>query len=102
MRRCGDTGTWGCGYLLRRDLPISLAPRLPVSASPRHRVSGSPRLRVTASPHRPIPASPGPPVTAFRHEFGVKDVIPVHDEVSMYWGWSFAWDGATAKLKKGP
>jgi hypothetical protein len=39
---------------------------------------------------------------AFRHEFGAKDVIDVHDEVSMYWGWSFAWDGAVAKLKKGP
>jgi hypothetical protein len=46
--------------------------------------------------------SPRLPVPAFRHEFGVKDVIPVHDEVSMYWGWSFAWDGATAKLRKGP
>jgi hypothetical protein len=38
----------------------------------------------------------------FEHEFGVKDVIDPHDEVSMYWGWAFAWDGATADLKKGP
>src|SRR6185369_10794174 len=34
----------------------------------------------------------------FRHEFGVKDVIDPHDEVSMYWGWTFAWDGANAQL----
>ena len=38
----------------------------------------------------------------FRHEFGTKDVIDPHDEVSMYWGWSFAWDSASATLKKGP
>jgi len=38
----------------------------------------------------------------FRHEFGVKDVIDPHDEVSMYWGWTFAWDGANAQLAKGP
>jgi hypothetical protein len=38
----------------------------------------------------------------FRHEFGAKDVIDPHDEVSMYWGWAFAWDSATATLKKGP
>ena len=37
----------------------------------------------------------------FRHEFGGKDVIDPHDEVSMYWGWAFAWDGASATLKKG-
>jgi hypothetical protein len=28
----------------------------------------------------------------FRHEFGAKDVIDPHDEVSMYWSWAFAWD----------
>ncbi len=37
-----------------------------------------------------------------RHEFGAKDVIDPHDEISMYWGWAFAWDGAGAKLDKGP
>jgi hypothetical protein len=36
-----------------------------------------------------------------RHEFGATDVIDPHDEVSMYWGWSFAWDGAPATLTKG-
>jgi len=38
----------------------------------------------------------------FRHEFGIKDIIDPHDEVSMYWGWTFAWDGANAQLGKGP
>ena len=38
----------------------------------------------------------------FRHEFGAKDVIDPHDEVSMYWSWAFAWDSATASLKKAP
>jgi hypothetical protein len=38
----------------------------------------------------------------FRHEFGAKDVIDPHDEVSMYWGWAFAWDSAAATLKQGP
>ncbi|HEY8184931.1 MAG TPA: hypothetical protein VIF64_02615 [Pyrinomonadaceae bacterium] len=38
----------------------------------------------------------------FRHEFGTKDIIDPHDEVSMYWGWAFAWDGAPAQLEKGP
>ena len=37
----------------------------------------------------------------FRHEFGAKDVIDPHDEVSMYWGWAFAWDTAEVKLEKG-
>ena len=37
----------------------------------------------------------------FRHEFGVRDVIDTHDEVSMYWGWAFTWDGAPATLNKG-
>ena len=32
----------------------------------------------------------------FRHEFGTKDLIDPHDEVSMYWGWAFTWDGAAA------
>src|SRR3712207_8844789 len=30
----------------------------------------------------------------FRREFGARDVLDPHDEVSMYWGWAFAWDGA--------
>ena len=38
---------------------------------------------------------------AFRHEFGVNDLIDVHDEVSMYSGWAFTWDGASTKLEKG-
>ena len=38
----------------------------------------------------------------FRHEFGGKDVVDPHDEVSLYWGWAFAWDSATVSLKKGP
>jgi len=36
-----------------------------------------------------------------QHEFGATDVIDPHDEVSMYWGWSFAWNGAPATLTKG-
>jgi hypothetical protein len=38
----------------------------------------------------------------FRHEFGAKDVLDPHDEVSMYWGWAFAWDGAGIQVEKGP
>jgi len=38
----------------------------------------------------------------FRHEFGTKDLLNTHDEVSMYWGWAFAWDGASGQLEKGP
>ena len=38
----------------------------------------------------------------FRHEFGGKDVVDPHDEVSMYWGWAFTWDSAGAALKKAP
>ncbi len=38
----------------------------------------------------------------FRHEFGGKDVVDPHDEVSLYWGWAFTWDNAAAALKKGP
>jgi hypothetical protein len=36
-----------------------------------------------------------------RHEFGARDIIDPHDEVSMYWGWAFAWDSITVKLQKG-
>ena len=38
----------------------------------------------------------------FRREFGAKDIVDAHDEVSMYWGWAFTWDSATTTLKKGP
>jgi hypothetical protein len=38
----------------------------------------------------------------FVHEFGAKDVIDPHDEISMYWQWAFAWDGVPAQLVKGP
>jgi hypothetical protein len=38
-----------------------------------------------------------------RQEFGARPVVDPHDEVSMYWGWAFAWDGSpAARLKKGP
>jgi len=37
----------------------------------------------------------------FRHEFGARDLLDAHDEVSMYWGWAFVWDGAEATLEKG-
>jgi hypothetical protein len=37
-----------------------------------------------------------------RHEFGLRDIIDPHDEVSMYWGWVFAWDSTTVTLSKGP
>jgi len=36
-------------------------------------------------------------------EFGAADRIDPHDEVSMYWGWAFAWDGSPpVALNKGP
>jgi hypothetical protein len=38
----------------------------------------------------------------FRHTFGEQAIVDPHDEVSMYWGWAFTWDGAAAKLDKGP
>ena len=41
-------------------------------------------------------------VIVVRHEFGATDIIDPHDEVSMYWGWAFAWDSASVKLQKGP
>ncbi|HVF87541.1 MAG TPA: hypothetical protein VM866_08115, partial [Pyrinomonadaceae bacterium] len=38
----------------------------------------------------------------FRHKFGVRDVVDEHDEVAMYWGWAFVWDGAVIQsLTKG-
>ncbi len=38
----------------------------------------------------------------FRHEFGAKDVIDPHDELSMYWSWVFAWDSANDDVEKRP
>ncbi len=38
----------------------------------------------------------------FEHEFGAKDVVDPHDEVSLYWQWAFTWDSVSADLKKGP
>lgn len=38
----------------------------------------------------------------FRHEFGSRDLVDPHDELSMYWEWVFTWDSALAKLSKGP
>jgi hypothetical protein len=38
----------------------------------------------------------------FRREFGRRDLIDSRDEVSLYWGWAFAWDGSDpVELKKG-
>ncbi len=62
----------------------------------RTRESGN--SEISGSPHPPISVSR----EVLRHEFGQKDIIDIHDEVSMYWGWAFAWDGADAKLEKGP
>ena len=39
----------------------------------------------------------------FRHEFGGRDHLDPRDEIVSYWGWAFAWGGATTPpLKKGP
>ena len=38
----------------------------------------------------------------FRQEFGARDLIDAHDEVSMYWGWAFTWAVGAATLKRGP
>ncbi len=38
----------------------------------------------------------------FKHEFGDKDIVDSHEEISMYWGWAFTWEGAAATLQKGP
>ena len=37
----------------------------------------------------------------FGHEFGAKDIIDSHDETSLYWGWSFTWDGTSETFAKG-
>ncbi|HYW74171.1 MAG TPA: hypothetical protein VE961_24320 [Pyrinomonadaceae bacterium] len=36
------------------------------------------------------------------HEFGVADLVDPHNEMSIYWGWSFAWDSAPLTLARGP
>ncbi|MDX6696541.1 MAG: hypothetical protein QOF02_4144 [Blastocatellia bacterium] len=36
-----------------------------------------------------------------RQEFGAHDRVDPHDEVSLYWGWSFTWDNTFASLRKG-
>jgi hypothetical protein len=41
-------------------------------------------------------------LVVFQHEFGTKDIIGAHDEIGMYWGWAFTWDGTTTKLQNGP
>jgi hypothetical protein len=39
----------------------------------------------------------------FRAEFGVRDLVDPHDEVSLYWGWAFAWGGSeVVSLGRGP
>ena len=42
------------------------------------------------------------PADMFVHEFGSRDLVDPHNETSMYWGWSFAWDSGVANLPKGP
>ena len=37
----------------------------------------------------------------FRQEFGAAAIVDDHDEVKMYWGWAFTWNGAPANLTKG-
>ncbi|HZZ82600.1 MAG TPA: hypothetical protein VFE62_29140, partial [Gemmataceae bacterium] len=39
---------------------------------------------------------------AFTAEYGVKPVLPANDEYQLYWGFSFAWGSADAKLSEGP
>jgi hypothetical protein len=39
---------------------------------------------------------------ALQYEFGARERLDSHDEVSLYWGWAFAWDAAPAvTLDKG-
>jgi hypothetical protein len=83
----------------------SFAVRITQSAGAGTRTTSDTEVEVSASPSLRISPSPSPRVSAsheiFRHEFGAKDVIDPHDEVSMYWGWAFAWDMAEVKLEKG-
>lgn len=41
------------------------------------------------------------PKELLNHEFGTADVVDSHNEMSMYWGWSFAWDSTPVTLTKG-
>lgn len=41
------------------------------------------------------------PREALSHEFGATDIVDPHNETSMYWGWSFAWDSVPVTLRKG-
>lgn len=39
----------------------------------------------------------------YRREYGAEAVVDPHDEMSMYWGWAYAWvNTLTGVLKKGP
>ncbi|HEX2271838.1 MAG TPA: hypothetical protein VHH35_19990, partial [Pyrinomonadaceae bacterium] len=38
----------------------------------------------------------------FRREFGAGDIVDAHDEIVLYWGWTFTWDFAHVSLTKGP
>jgi hypothetical protein len=66
-------------------------------------------VRIVQNPEALTPRSGNPVRRAggistrelFSHEFGSRDIIDPHDEVSMYCGWAFAWDGAQAQLEKG-
>ncbi|MBC8030499.1 MAG: hypothetical protein H7Z16_10345 [Pyrinomonadaceae bacterium] len=62
------------------------------------RRSGETASLVSESPSRRVSLSR----EVFRHEFGANARIDPHDEVSMYWGWAFTWDGSPATLTKGP
>ena len=89
-----DTETRGHG-----DTENTASPRPRVAAS---QFSASPRpvaaSQFSASPRRRVSVSQ----EYFAHEFGNKDVIDPHDEVSMHWGWTFAWASSQVKLQKGP
>ena len=61
------------------------------------------QIRITQSG---ITDAPGVSVRLTRsdvlsHEFGAQDVVDPHNETSMYWGWSFAWDSVPVTLAKG-
>jgi hypothetical protein len=40
------------------------------------------------------------PREIIQHEFGARDIVDAHNEVSMYWGWTFVWDSAPLTLAK--
>ena len=40
------------------------------------------------------------PLRFFVTSLATQDVIDPHDEVSMYWGWAFAWDGVNVATRK--